>query len=66
MNPRDVKFKEWSDNVADLAVDALVDARLVEKEKFDEASAIVGEEIFVRLILGDFPDVKTPLEGMTT
>ncbi len=63
MNPTEVRYKEWSDSVAELAVDALVDAQLVPKDKFDDASSIVAEEIFVRLILGDLPDSKPLLES---
>lgn len=63
MNQRELKFKEWSDGVAEIAVDALMHSGLVENKNFKEASAIVGEELFVRLILGDLPDVKIPLDA---
>ena len=47
--------KSWSHAKAELAVDALVDAGLIRVEDFDRAVAVVAEEIFVRLILGDYP-----------
>lgn len=48
-------IKSWSEGVAVLAVDALVDAGFVTKENFDRAVVTVAEEIFVRLTLGDYP-----------
>ncbi len=47
--------KTWSDKVGALAVDALVTAKLVKKEEFERAVAIVSEEIYVRLCLRDMP-----------
>ena len=47
--------KSWSEGVAVLAVDALLDADLVKREDFDQAVSIVAEEILVRLVLGDYP-----------
>jgi hypothetical protein len=51
--------KEWSDRVAALAVDALLTGKVVRKEDFERAVAIISEEIAVRLTLGDYP----PAEG---
>ena len=45
----------WSKSVAILAVDALMDAGHITKNDFDSAVAVVAEEIFVRLTLGDYP-----------
>jgi hypothetical protein len=45
----------WSGMIADLAVDALVDAKLLKKEDFEAAAKIVATEIEVRLALGDLP-----------
>jgi hypothetical protein len=63
MNPTEAKYKQWSDDVAELAVDALLHAQLIPEDKFDDASSIVAEEIFVRLILGDLPDSKPLLDS---
>jgi hypothetical protein len=49
------EVKTWSDNIANFAVDALVDFGLIKKEEFEKASAIVAEEILVRLLLNDYP-----------
>jgi len=48
------KVKIWSDNIADLVIDALVDCGIVKKEDFEKASA-AAEEILVRLLLNDYP-----------
>ena len=47
--------EQWSQDVAGLVADALRDARLIAPETFERAQAIVAEEIWVRLNLGDFP-----------
>ena len=47
--------KAWSDHVAALAADALVEAQLVRRDDFDKAAAVIAEEVFVRLCLHDFP-----------
>jgi hypothetical protein len=47
--------EEWSQAVAEVAADALVDAGLLRREDFAKAAAIVAEEIAVRLALGDYP-----------
>ncbi|HEX8721686.1 MAG TPA: hypothetical protein VF736_13710 [Pyrinomonadaceae bacterium] len=48
-------IQTWSEGVAELAVDALVDAGLIAKKDFERAVAVVAEEIFVRLVIGDYP-----------
>ena len=53
--PSVMDIKSWSEGVAELAVDALLDAGLVRREDFDRAVSIVAEEILVRLALGDYP-----------
>ena len=45
----------WSEKVAALGVDALVDQGLIKKADFQRASSIVAEEIRVRLAVGDYP-----------
>ena len=48
-------IKSWSESVAALGVDMLVDYGLIEKKDFEKATAIVAEEIHVRLCIGDYP-----------
>jgi hypothetical protein len=54
-NRESVGLKAWSDHVASLAADALVDARLIDRANFEDARRVIAEEIFVRLCLRDFP-----------
>jgi len=49
------RVRSWCEKVAELGVDALVDAGLVAKGEFKNAAAVVAEELFVRLSLGDYP-----------
>jgi hypothetical protein len=49
-------FKDWSDRVAALVVDALMDHKIVTKADFDCAMKIAAEEILVRLVMRDRPD----------
>jgi hypothetical protein len=46
----------WSRSVAELAIDPLVTAKIMEKDDFSRAVAIAAEEIYVRLIMQDRPD----------
>jgi len=57
MNDTDLNMKDWSDNVAALAVDMLIDYGFVRKEDFDKAADVVAEEILVRLSVGDYPPI---------
>jgi len=52
--------KSWAEKVAGLGVDMLVDHGLVKKKDFARATAIVAEEILVRLSMGDHPPNKEP------
>ena len=45
-------MESWSNSVSVLAVDVLLDAKLIMKEDFEKAVAIVSEEISIRLIMG--------------
>jgi len=47
--------EQWSKEIAELVADALVDAKVIEREDFSKASEIVAEEIWVRLNMGDHP-----------
>ena len=50
--------KAWSDHVASLSADALIEARLVGQDDFEQALGIISEEIFARLCLHDFPPIS--------
>jgi hypothetical protein len=47
--------KKWSDGVATLVADALVDAGILKIEELEKALEIISEEINVRLCLNDYP-----------
>jgi hypothetical protein len=55
MNENDALTKQWCEKVAALAVDRLLDAGLVRRDDLVGATAIVAEEVFVRLCLEDYP-----------
>lgn len=46
----------WSRSVAMLAADALMTAKIVMQDDLERVSAIIAEEIYVRLALRDRPD----------
>lgn len=46
----------WSRSVAELAIDRLLDAKILDQADTERAIAITAEEIFVRLALGDRPN----------
>lgn len=48
-------MESWSEKVAGLGVDMLVDNGLIQKADFELAKSIVAEEIRIRLALGDYP-----------
>ena len=48
-------LESWSEKVAALGVDVLVDNGLIQKADFERATSIVAEEIRIRLALGDYP-----------
>jgi hypothetical protein len=48
-------IQSWCESVAGLGVDMLVDSGLIRKEDYTKATAIVAEEILVRLAMGDYP-----------
>lgn len=48
----------WSRSVAGLAADALIDGKVIVKADFERASTIIAEEVYVRLCLGDRPDLS--------
>jgi len=53
--PSDVPSRKLpSRDLAVLVIDALVDAKIVQKDRFDEAVRIAAEELDVRKALGDY------------
>ncbi len=58
--PSNETIESWSAAIASLAVDALVDCGLVKKEDVDRAEKIVAEEIWVRLLIEDYPPPAPP------
>jgi hypothetical protein len=46
----------WSRSVAELAIDALVRAKIMTKDEGTRAVAIAAEEIYTRLAIHDRPD----------
>ena len=50
--------KAWSDHVAGLVVDALIDGGLIGRDDFQRAVDIVSEEVFARLCVRDYPPVE--------
>jgi hypothetical protein len=52
--------ESWCKMVAGLGVDILMDYGLIKAEDFDQATAIVAEEILVRLVIGDYPPHANP------
>jgi hypothetical protein len=54
-NWRNEMPEQWSNRVAALAVDALIYPGIVKREDVEKAIAIVGEEIYARLCVRDYP-----------
>ena len=51
-------IEEWSNKIAGIAVDALIDYGSVNEKDREASEEVVAEEILVRLILGDYPPPK--------
>ena len=60
MTKENEEYQQWSNDVAELAADAMIDAKLITKEQFEESVNVIGVEIFVRLISGDYPPPLKP------
>ena len=56
----DEEIKIWSDTIAAIIVDAVIDAKYVKPENFEEVVSIVSMEIYVRLAIGDYPPPYKP------
>jgi len=51
-------LKTWCDDIAILIADALVDSGHIRKDDLSAVSDIVSEELFVRLLVNDYPPPK--------
>ena len=49
------EMQSWSKGVANVIAYELLCCNLIKKEDFDDAIEVIGEEIFVTLICGDYP-----------
>jgi len=49
------KPEQWSREIGELAVDALLQAKLLDTKDINRATDIIAEEVSVRLALGDYP-----------
>jgi hypothetical protein len=47
--------QQWSEDIASLIADALVDGKLLASEEMERAAGIIAKEVSVRLVLGDYP-----------
>ena len=56
----DEDLKTWCEIVGGIIVDAMLDAKLVKEEEFKEATQVASMELFVRLIIGDYPPPCKP------
>lgn len=54
------EIKAWCTAIAEVIVDELWRGELVEFENFESAVDVVSEELFVRLIVGDYPPPCKP------
>jgi hypothetical protein len=45
----------WSKDIAALIANSLVDAGVIDREAVERASEIIAEEIWTRLLVGDYP-----------
>ena len=48
-------IRTWSDDIAILIADALVDSGHISKENLSAVANIVSEELYVRLTVNDYP-----------
>ena len=55
-------LQAWCDNIAVLSADALVDGGVIRKDDLERAAEIISEEIWVRLLVNDYP----PGSGLST
>jgi hypothetical protein len=63
VNEPNTTAEQWCESVAALAVDALLDAGLLPRERLEDAKAIIATEISVRLYLNDYPPPLPDVEA---
>ncbi len=56
----DEDVRDWCISIAGIIVDAMLDAQLVEKEKFEDAVEVVSLELFCSMSVGDYPPPFNP------
>jgi hypothetical protein len=49
------EMQSWSKSVAEIVADEMLRCKLIKEEDFNEGVEVIGEEIFCRLIVGDYP-----------
>jgi hypothetical protein len=49
------RAEEWSQAIAALVADALLDAKLLDPSHVARATEVIAEEIWVRVNMGDLP-----------
>jgi hypothetical protein len=54
-NTNEEALQTWCDSIAGLVADALVDGGMVQHSDFKQAAEIISEEIWVRLLINDYP-----------
>jgi hypothetical protein len=55
MSEPNATAEQWCHSVAEFAADALLDATLVPRDRFEEVKVMLAQEIFVRLCCNDYP-----------
>ena len=56
----DQEIIDWCDNIAAFIVDAMIDAKSIKLEEFEEAIPVVSMEMYVRFLCGDYPPPCNP------
>lgn len=51
-------LQAWCDSIARLVADALVDGGMVQHSDFKQAAEIISEEIWIRLLINDYPPIE--------
>jgi len=60
MTKENEEYQQWSNDIAELIADAMIDAKLISKEQFEESVTVIGLEIFVHFISGYYPPPLKP------
>jgi hypothetical protein len=57
-DPKYIARDTWSQDVAVLIADALVDGEVIDQATVQRAVSIIAKEIFVRLTVGHYPPLN--------